>query len=123
MAALLPDAATWLGEQLRKSAGSEITYVRRDGCVALAAWPARHEYEVLDEDGIPTRVLSFDWTCLARDLVLGGHPLEPRAGDRLVEIDDGAELVFEVMPLGNKPCYERLDAGGRLLLIHTKQVS
>jgi hypothetical protein len=82
-----------------------------------------HEYEVLDEDGIPMRVLSHDWTFVASDLVLNGQPIEPRPGDRIVEIVDGEEFPFEVMPIEKKPCFEPLDVSGRLILVHTKRVS
>ena len=119
----MQDSATWLGEQLQAAAGTSVTYSRRSGCIELVGWPSMHEYEVLDEDGIPMRVLSYDWTFVAGELVLNDEHIEPRPGDRLVQIDDGEEFPFEVMPLGKKPCFERLDTAGRLLLVHTKRVS
>lgn len=123
MSNLLQDGATWLGGQLQTAAGSEVTYSRRSACVSVVGWPAMHEYEVLDEDGIPTRVLSHDWTFVAVELVLDGVRIEPRPGDRITEVIDGEEYSFEVMPPEKKPCFERLDAAGRLLLVHTKRVS
>jgi hypothetical protein len=78
---------------------------------------------VLDEDGIPTRILSQDWTFVGSELVLEGEPIEPRPGDRIVQTIDGDEFPFEVMPLERKPCFKRLDASGRLIVVHTKRVS
>jgi len=120
---VLTNGAAWLGGQLQAAAGVEVWYVRRSNCVPITAWPTIHEYEVLDEDGIPTRVLSYDWAFVAAELVLGGQPIEPRPGDLVVETVDGLECPFEAMPLGKKPCFERLDASGQLIVVHTKQVS
>jgi hypothetical protein len=63
-------------------------------CAKVVGWPAMHEYKVLDEDGIPMRVLSYDWTFRAPDLVLDGERIEPRPGDLVIECVDGEEFRF-----------------------------
>lgn len=123
MPSLLEEGAAWLGEQLQGAAGIEVEYGRRSASLTMVGWPSMHEYEVLDEDGIPTRILSQDWTFVAAELVLDDQPIEPRPGDRITQTVDGEEFPFEVMPLEKKPCFERLDAAGRLVVVHTKRVS
>jgi hypothetical protein len=120
---LLDGGATWLGEQLEAAAGRLVTYSRRQVCAQVTGWPAAHEYEVLNEDGIPLRVLSIDWTFRSSGLLLDGQRVEPRTGDVIEECIDGEEFRYEAMPLGKKPCFEWLDTSGRLLLVHTKRIS
>jgi hypothetical protein len=83
----------------------------------------QHEYEVIDDEtGLPTRVISYDWRFIAAELFLGDERVTPRVGDRWKPTIDGCQETYEVMPLGKRPCFERADASGVLLTIHTKRV-
>jgi hypothetical protein len=125
VANLLEDGARWLGRRLQESAGIAGTYARggteSNPIVGVAA---QHEYEVVDdESGLPTKVIAYDWTFTADELVIAGDPVTPRKGDRWKTTTNGANEVFEVVPIGKRPCFERADTSGVLLVVHTKKVS
>jgi hypothetical protein len=112
-----------MAHSLQRLAGIEGVYAR-GSCESelIRGVPVQHEYEVIDEEtGVPTRVISYDWRFVAAELVLASEPVMPRAGDRWTMNISGVEEVYEVMPVGKRPCFERADASGVLLLIHTKR--
>jgi hypothetical protein len=123
MTNLLQDGAAWLGGQLKDHAGTSITYQRGVSTVTITATATLHEYEVVDQEGFSTTVLSRDYLVHAADLVLGGAEIAPRSGDLIAETIGGVACTFEVMPLGMKKEYEPVDRDGLLLRIHTKKVA
>ena len=122
---LLQEGAAWLGQQLQTSAGIEGVYVREASQTdPIIGVPAELEYEVIDDEtGLPTKVVSYDWTFVAADLVMGGPPITPRKGDRWKPDIGGLEETYEVLPIGKRPASERLDTSGVLILVHTKRVA
>lgn len=112
---LMENAAAWLGVRLQSAAGRDVTLVQSGTTLSITAWHAMHEYEVMDSDGLLTRVTSYDWTVAAEDV--SSITLRPGA-----TITDGA-LVYEAMGIGKRPCVEKLDSSGVLLLLHTKRVT
>lgn len=121
---LMQRGASWLGERLQTAAGRSVTYIRRGQSLSVTGWPARVDYEVDDEDGIPRKVTFHDWTFTAADLDFDGdsEPFAARPGDQITETLDGRELTYEVMPPDTRPVAEWLDSAGVLVLIHTKLV-
>src|SRR5262245_36281242 len=123
MSNLLQDAAVWLGDRLKESAGRQVTYARGgQESEPITGTVAKHEYEVVENDGSVTLVLAYDWTFTAADLVIAGSPVKPRSGDRIKETLNGEPIEFEVLPIGKLPYSEWLDTSGVLLLVHTKKV-
>lgn len=122
MTNILQDGASWLGGQLKDHAGVSVTYQRGTDSVTLTATPTLHEYEIVDQDGFASVILSRDYVVHAADLVLAGAEIAPRAGDQILETIRLVSQTYEVMPLGQKKEYEPLDRDGLLLLIHTKKV-
>ena len=125
MSTAIAKAAVGIARSLERLAGIEGVYARGDAeSEPIRGVPVQHEYEVIDEDsGLPTKMISYDWRFVASELVLADEPLVPRKGDRWkVTIGDTLE-IYEVLPLGKRPCFERADASGVLLLIHTKRTS
>ena len=123
MSTALARAAIGMAQSLERLAGIEGVYAR-GSCDSepIRGVPVQHEYEVIDEEtGLPTRVISYDWRFVAAELVLANEPVTPRAGDRWTINMGGVEEVYELMPIGKRPCFERADASGVLLLIHTKR--
>ena len=123
MSTAIARAAVGMAQSLERLAGIEGVYAR-GSCDSepIRGVPVQHEYEVIDEEtGLPTRVTSYDWRFVAAELVLANEPVTPRAGDRWTINMGGVEEVYEVMPVGKRPCFERADASGVLLLIHTKR--
>lgn len=123
MSTAIARAAVGMAHSLERLAGIEGVYAR-GSCDSepIRGVPVQHEYEVIDEEtGLPTRVISYDWRFVAAELVLANELVTPRAGDRWTINMGGVEEVYELVPVGKRPCFERADASGVLLLIHTKR--
>jgi hypothetical protein len=120
----LARAALGMALTLERLAGVEGVYVRGDAeSEPITAVPVQHEYEVIDDEtGLPTKVLSYDWRFTASALVIADEPITPRKGDRWRATIEDAEETYEVLPVGKRPCFERADASGVLLVVHTKKV-
>ena len=114
-----------MAHALERLAGIEGVYARgSQESELIRGVPVQHEYEVIDEQtGLPTRVISYDWRFVAAELLFADEPVTPRKGDRWKATIEGAEEIYEVLPIGKRPCFERADASGALLLIHTKRTS
>lgn len=80
-------------------------------------------YEVLDQQGIPISLLSYDFLFTTTDIVIDSAQIEPRSGDRIATTLNGIPCVFEVMPLGTKPCAEWAEPDGIMLVVHTKKLA
>jgi hypothetical protein len=117
-------AAVGMAHSLQRLAGGLGVYVRGDDeSDPISGVPVQHEYEVIDdESGLPTKVISYDWTFVASELAIADEPITPRKGDRWKPTIEGTEETYEVLPIGKRPCFERADASGVLLLVHTKKV-
>lgn len=117
MANLLQTGAAWLGDQLKAHAGGAVSIEQGTTTLTgITATLAMHEHEVIDEGGFLMRVLSHDWTFTAADL----GSLQLRTG---AVVTNAAGEKFEALPMGNRPCVERLDGSGILLTLHTKKVA
>ena len=123
MPTVMESAASWLGGQLKTLAGKPVFVdygeVRISTTVSggeLKGWCARHQYDVMDSEGFATSLMSYDWQFIMTDLP------EDIWKFANVTVISGTEK-FEAMPLGNRPWHERLDTSGKLITIHTKQVS
>lgn len=123
MTNMLQDGVVWLGGQLKDAAGLTITYSRGIQSVSLTATATLHQYEITEQDGFVTTFVSRDYLLHAADLVLDSTAVTPRAGDRIGETIAGTATTFEVVPVGDAPCYVHEDPDGTLLTVHTKKVS
>jgi len=117
-------AATGMAHSLQRLAGVEGVYARGDDeSEPIVGVPIQHEYEVIDDEtGLPTRVISYDWTFITAELLIADELITPRKGDRWKPTIEGTEEIFEVLPIGKRPCFERADSSGVLLVVHTKKV-
>jgi len=122
MTNLLQDGAAWLGDRLKDHAGRTVTYSRGATSFDGTAVGKRAFYDVVDEDGIGTKVLSYDFIWKQSDLSANSL-WPPRNGDRITETINGESHVFEAMPLSDdEPCYQWMDGSAILVVIHTKRV-
>lgn len=78
--------------------------------------------EAVDEQGLITTLVNYDWTFTTTEMDIRGEQIEPRAGDRITETLDGTEYVYEVMPLPNKKTHEWADTSGIMTVVHTKRI-
>jgi len=117
-------AALGMSLSLQQLAGAEGVYVRGDAeSEPINGVPVQHEYEVIDDEtGLPTKVIAYDWTFVAAELLIADERVTPRKGDRWRPTIEDIEETYEVLPIGKRPCFERADASGVLLLVHTKKV-
>lgn len=122
---LLQRGASWLGDRLKSAAGRSVTYLRGSQQFTATGWPAKVDYEVDDEDGIPRRVSFFDWTFKAEDLGFDGDDelFAVRPGDQITETLNGEEVTYEASPVGKRPAAEAADSAGVLVMVHTKIVA
>ncbi|MBI3464295.1 MAG: hypothetical protein HY000_14750 [Planctomycetes bacterium] len=111
---ILQSGATWLGAKLQASAGRAVSVETGGVTIPVTATLVTAEHEVMDSQQFLTRVLSCDWTFVAADL----GTLELKPGTL---VHDGAD-TYQALPLGNRPCVERLDSSGILLTLHKKKV-
>src|SRR5687767_874914 len=117
MANALDSAIRHLIAATNGNAGRSITYRQGAMVGTISATPLLKRYEVID-DGIHTIVNSWDFLVLISAMSIFDAP---RAGDEITATINGAAFTFEVMPLGNLPCYEP-DGQNLYWRLHTKKV-
>ena len=124
MTNLLQDGATWLGGQLKDSAGRSVSIVQGSLRVSgLTASVYQHEYPVLNREGFLTQVRAYDWTFTAADIVSGSSVVALRKGAVITETLNGVEHKYEAMEVGDMPAVEDKDTSGILLTVHTRRIS
>lgn len=120
---LLQTGSAWLADQLKTHGSVDVLYERGAEQVAVKVTIGKTEFELDDGSGVVVRIQSRDFLIQAADLVLGGVPSLPVAGDRIRETQGATTFVYEVMAPGNEPHYRYSDPFRRLLRIHTKHVA
>lgn len=86
----------------------------------VPAMVAKRMYEVIDEGGLATAMLSVDFDVLATRYAFSGSQQDPRPGD-VVTLADGSR--HDVLPIPGRPCFEPVGETGELIRVHTKRVS
>lgn len=122
MANLLESGSVWLADQLQTHASTEVVYERGTQQALVRATLGRTEFVLDDGAGAVLRVQSRDFLIRAADLVLGGVPTLPVAGDRIRETQGATTFVYEVNAPGQEPPYRFSDPFRKLLRIHSKHV-
>lgn len=115
---LMQRGASWLGARMKTAAGRSVV-IRQGGkapVTGITATISLNDYEVVDEHEIKTVVHAHDWTFVVADL----GTFQFRSGDEIEDVD--TEEKYEAMPIDKRPCAERLDSSGILLVVHTKRV-
>ena len=122
MTTLLQDGVTWLGGQLKDTAGRSMTYRRGSNTVAITGVAKKIEYELMDDSGVLTSFIATDIDFVAEDLVIGGAEIAPRAGDTITETLRSVARTYEVLPIGSKKCWEPKDDSRLTITVHTKEI-
>lgn len=120
---LLQIGSAWLADQMKTHASVDVVYGRGAEQVPVKATVGKTEFDLDDGSGLVVRVQSRDYLIQSADLVLGGVPSLPVAGDRIREAQGAATFVYEVNAPGNEPHYRFSDPFRKLLRIHTKHVA
>jgi hypothetical protein len=119
---LLDQGSKWLSDLRRRHCTVPVVYARGADQVELPATIGRSNFAELNAFGILERVMSRDYLVTAADLVLGGVPVNPERGDRIVEERDGRRHTYEVLAPNGKPHWRWSDSYHRTYRIHTKLV-
>ena len=94
MSNLLQDGATWLGEQLKQSAGRSVVYSRgTSDSSPITGTLSEMKQEVIDDDGLGTGTFLNDWTFTAADLVVNASQIEHEF-EYVLGIKDDTKLIF-----------------------------
>lgn len=97
MADLLEQGSRWLETQRTKHCTRDVTYVRGAASAVVQATVGRTRYETNDGQTVRVDFTERDFLIQAEDLVLGGHAVTPRPGDKIRESHNWSVLVFEVI--------------------------
>ena len=120
---LLQTGSAWLADQLKTHGSVDVLYRRGAEQVAVKSTIGKTEFELDDGSGVVVRIQSRDYLIQSADLVLGGVPSLPVAGDRIRETQGATTFVYEVNAPSNEPHYRFSDPFRKLLRIHTKHVA
>ena len=80
------------------------------------------DYDVQDTEGFISVAHSRDYVVDVADYVIDSAIVAPRKGDRIKETISTEVHVFEVLPLGTRPCAEWSTTQKPQWVIHTKLV-
>lgn len=108
-----------LASRLKGRDGRSVTY--QQGSIIIEgnkAVPSDEVYNVINGDGMPTKIQSTDWIWMTTDLA----DLTPNPGDRISYFKRDIEYIYEVFPIENLPCSEWHDNAGIMTVIHTKRI-
>ena len=119
---LFDTGATWLANQLKTHASTDVIYVRGVDQVPVKATIGKTEFEIDDGSGVIVRIQSRDFLIHTTDLVLAGTDSLPVAGDLIRETQGANTFVYEVMAPGNEPHYRYSDPFRKLLRVHAKLI-
>lgn len=100
---------------LRRHAGTSASYRRGATAVSVTVVAGRSDADLVDEDGIATRMTADDWIVSAASITSLG---EPKVKDRIVV--DGR--TYEVMSLGTEGPWRFTDQTRTEYRIHTRRV-
>ena len=123
MTDILENGSNWLLDKLRVNASREVTYRRVDEAIAVEATVGRTVFEQDDGAGVIVRTEVRDYLIDAVDLVLSGKRELPKRGDRIEEIQNSQQFVYEVMSIGTEPHWRYSDPYRKTLRIHTKHIA
>jgi hypothetical protein len=122
---LLKNGAAWLGLQMQSHAGRTVRLVVGEYEIeGLTAVLANKQYDVFDDNANLIRILSHDWTLVAREISDScGFEIEIVSGSYIEEMEDGEVIGrYEALPIGKQPCVEPAGASGILITVHTKKI-
>jgi hypothetical protein len=119
---LLQQASTWLENQRQRFLTQTIAYQRAGASVEIAATCGETIFRLDDGAGALLRIQTRDFLIAAVDLVLGGNPIVPQRGDRIVETQGSRTFIYEVSAPGDEPEWRWSDPYRQTYRIHTQEV-
>ena len=76
-----------------------------------------------DTGGVQIDYDNLKWIIRSEDLILAGTITRPKPGDKITPVRHvpGQAEVYEVMPDGDRQCWEKRDAWGYFISIHSER--
>jgi hypothetical protein len=107
-------------------AGKSVIYRRGEYSCNWRAIQGSTRFETADANGVMVSFQSADFIGKADELVLdeepSAGPVEPVRGDRIWKRKGNSTLVYEVLNLGNAPCFRHSDPERFAIRIHCKLI-
>jgi len=104
--------------EARAEFGEAVIYSRGATTVTLTAGPGSTERDQTNYDGLVTIDRRADWLILASDLADAGLGV-PQSGDLIEATADAETVTWEVLPIGDEPCYRYRDSERTELRVHS----
>lgn len=117
---LLGRGQRWLADMQARHVSVRVQYARAGANVCMSATPGRSEWDVADASGALFRVETRDYLIKRELLELDSVPIEPQAGDRIIEGD----YTYEVSAPAPNVAVWHWDGPHRVRYrIHTKLIT
>jgi hypothetical protein len=109
--------------QLLAERGTTVTYQAGNSRVAWRVLIGRSTYQAADRSGVIEERDCRDFCGVAGELTIGGQPVIPQRGHRIVEATPAGNDTYDLLPVetGEKP-YRYMDPDRLLLRVHTKRI-
>lgn len=112
-----------LAEQLAAHVSRSVTYRRGSRTVTLLATVGRSMVSIQEDGNLRREYTDRDYLIDAALLILNGMAVEPRVGDRIIDTNDEATHVYEVLASDGETAWRWSDPFRIKYRVHTKRVS
>lgn len=110
---------------IRGFAGKPISY-HRDGASpveGIVAVKGTSRFTLKQFDGTSVVVITHDFMFAVEELVIDGEAAVPQVNDRIVEVKNETEFVYQVLDIEGVPCVAYADPGRTEFRVHTELIS
>lgn len=107
---------------IRRTSGLPVTYSRGDDTVTVQAVKGKTVHTEQTASGAIETDEGVDWLVAVSDLILSGTATTPQPGDLIAVAEATGLGQYEVMPVGNGPCFTDSGSPGTQYRIHTRKV-
>jgi hypothetical protein len=115
MADMIAAGAAYLAARLKSSAGASVVYQRGTNSGTVVATVGKSMFQTADANGLVENWESRDYLLTTSDLPFG----EPRRGDKIVEVQNGISVTYEVTSPRGVPLFHYGDAFRSTVRVHT----
>lgn len=99
-----------------------VTYKRGSDTVSVSATSGRSDHTENYEYGVTIDIESNDFIIKCSDLAINSVEITPQRGDQVIETRGGKLHYYEVLPMGDAPCYRYTGPNHLSWRIYTKWI-
>lgn len=104
--------------------GETVRYEGDGDSVEITAVPCKPSNRIdATADALGIRHIDLDWQFPAEVLTLNGQIATPKPGHRVVAVERMPQEVFEILPVGQDDCWQRVEPRGQYIRVHTKRIA